>query len=106
MVDFNNQWYQETCLDAGWNPNTFIAQTSIDLARKRAVDMKKYMDAKKAYADLDIHKQFDKQIKRLNEERIEFMLNALLLAEVSAENGKGFDQFVERQYNQRKILLR
>lgn len=105
-VLFNNKWFRETCEAEGWNPDGMFTQSSIVLARERAVDMKLYMDAKKNYPDVKLQKKFDEQIKRLDEERVGYMLNALLFAEVSAENGVNFDRFLERHINQRKHLLR
>lgn len=58
--------------------------------------MKMYMDAKKHYPDEDLQIQFDYHIDRLNNERIASMFNALELAQVMHNFGKGADQFFER----------
>src|SRR5690625_7590426 len=89
MVEFSNKWYRETCTENGLNPDNELSKTAVDLARDRAIDMKKYMDAKENYDDENLHKKFDKEISRLDNERIGHMLDALMYAEIMADLGDG-----------------
>lgn len=102
MVDFSNKWYRETCLENGLDPDNILSQSAIEVAKQYAIDMKMYMDNKKHYENKELLIKLDEQIKRLNNERIEFMLYALTYAEIMGEMGKGFDTFAKRYLDKRK----
>ena len=95
-VDFSYKWYKELCEENNLNPNNVLSMASIEDAKRCAKAMKLYMDAKKHYPDENLQIQFDYHIDKLNNERIASMFNALALAEVMANFGKGADQFFER----------
>jgi len=101
MVEFSNRWYRETCLQNGLNPDNELSKTAVDLARDRAIDMKKYMDAKKNYDDVSLHKKLDREITRLDNERVGHMLDALTYAEIMVGLGDGFNTFV-KQYSDKR----
>lgn len=105
-IEFSNKWYREACAEAGLNPDNVLSKSEVDLARKMAIGAKKYMDAKKNYPDPELQMKFDQEIKRLNEKRIEHMLNALDFAQFIKEADVGFDHFLERQLNRREKLLK
>ena len=102
MVDFNNKWYRETCLEHGFNPDNVLSQSAVEVAKQCAINMKMYMDNKKHYESEELLMKFDEQINRLNNERIEFMLYALTYAEMMDEMGKGFDTFAKRYLDKRE----
>ena len=102
MVDFSNKWYRETCLENGLDPDNVLSQSAIEVAKQYAIDMKMYMDNKKHYESKELLIKLDEQIKRLNNERIEFMLYALTYAEIMKEMGKGFDTFAKRYLDKRE----
>src|SRR5699024_10013848 len=102
MVDFSNKWYRETCLENGLDPDNVLSQSAIEVAKQCAIDMKLYMDNKKHYESKELLIKLDEQIKRLNNERIEFMLYALTYAEIMKEMGKGFDTFAKRYLDKRE----
>ena len=103
MVDFNNKWYRETCLEHGFNPDNVLSQSAIAVAKQCAVDMKMYMDNNKYYEDEEVKARLDEQINRLNNERIEFMLYALTYAEIMNEMGAGADKFIETMINRQEL---
>lgn len=105
MVDFNNKWFRETCEEAGWDPDNALSQSAIGIAKTYAIKMKKNMDAKKNYDDETLQKRFDERINGLNNERINYMLNALTYAEVMAGLG-GFDEFIKGKEKRRQMLLK
>lgn len=105
MVEFSNKWYRETCLQNGLNPDNELSKTAVALARDRAIDMKKYMDAKKNYDDAALHEKFDKEITRLDNERIGHMLDALMYAEVMAGLGESFNIFIKRHFEKKQQLM-
>lgn len=96
-VEFNNEWYRDVCKENGFNPDNPVSITAVDLAKDCAIAMKKYMDAKNNYDDEKLQIKLDKQIQRLNEERIGYMLDALWYAEVVAGLGKGAEKFIRRR---------
>ena len=102
MVDFSNKWYRETCLENGLDPDNVLSQSAVEVAKQCAIDMKLYMDNKKHYESKELLIKLDEQIKRLNNERIEFMLYALTYAEIMKEMGKGFDTFAKRYLDKRE----
>ena len=102
MVDFSNKWYRETCLENGLDPDNVLSQSAVEVAKQCAIDMKLYMDNKKHYESKELLIKLDEQIKRLNNERIEFMLYALTYAEIMDEMGKGFDTFAKRYLDKRE----
>lgn len=102
MVDFSNKWYRETCLENGLDPDNVLSQSAIEVAKQYAIDMKMYMDNKKHYESKELLIKLDEQIKRLNNERIEFMLYALTYAEIMKEMDKGFDTFAKRYLDKRE----
>lgn len=104
-VEYSNKWYRETCIEAGLNPDNVLSDSEVQLARDTAKDIRKYQIAKENYLDPEVQKKLDKQIKRLNEQRIGHMFEALTFAEIVAGVGKGFDKFLEHQINRRKTLL-
>lgn len=105
MVDFNNQWYRETCEQSGLNPDNELSKSSIALAKECAISMKKYMDTQEKYEDEYLYQRLQKEIDRLNNSRIEHMLNALTYAEIMGNLGEGFNQFLIKD-QQRKNHLR
>lgn len=104
-IDFDNKWYRETCRQNGFNPDNELSKSTIDLARDCAISMKKYLDTQKQYEDEQLHQRLQKEIDRLNNQRIEHMLNALFYAEIMAGLGEGFNQFLIKD-QQRKNYLR
>lgn len=102
MVDFSNKWYRKTCLENGLNPDNVLSQSAVEVAKQCVIDMKLYMDNKKHYESKELLIKLDEQIKRLNNERIEFMLYALTYAEIMKEMGKGFDTFAKRYLDKRE----
>ena len=106
MVEFSNKWYRETCVENNLNPDNELSKTAIDLARDRAIAMKKYMDAKKNYDDELLHEKFNKEISRLDNERVGHMLDALFYAETMAGIGGGFDTFIKRHFEKKGRLMR
>lgn len=106
MVDFNNKWFRETCEQNGWNPDNIASQSAVDVARKRSKEMKMYMDAQKDYTNENLKVKIQEQIDRLNNERIEFMLNALFYAEVMDGLGEGFNQFLIKDQKRKEYLRR
>ena len=103
MVDFNNQWYRETCIENGLNPDNVLSQSAIAVAKQCAIDMKMYMDNKEHYEDEEVKARLDEQINRLNNERIEFMLYALTYAEIMSAMGVGADKFIETMINRQEL---
>lgn len=95
-IEFSNQWYRETCKENGFDPDNILSQSAIEVAKDRAISMKMYMDTQEKYEDEQLHSKLQKEIERLNDERIEFMLNALIYAEVMAKSGKGYNEFLKR----------
>lgn len=106
MVDFSNQWYRETCLENGFNPDNVLSQSAVEVAKKRAIDMKMYMDNKEHYEDEEVRARLDEQINRLNNERIEFMLYALTCAEIMNGMGAGADKFIETMIKRQELARR
>src|SRR5699024_12573352 len=94
--DFSNKWYQETCLENGRVPDNVLSQSAVEVAKQCAIDIKLYMDNKKHYESKELLIKLYEQIKRLNNEQIEFMLYTITYAEIMEEMGKGFDTFVIR----------
>lgn len=105
MVDFSNKWYRDTCSENGFNPDNELSKSAITLARDCAISMKKYMDTQEQYDNEHLCQELQKEIDRLNNERIEHMLNALLYAEIMVGLGEGFNQFLIKD-QQRKNYLR
>ena len=103
MVDFNNQWYRETCIENGLNPDNVLSQSAIAVAKQCAIDMKMYMDNKEHYEDEEVKARLDEQINRLNNERIEFMLYALTYAEIMSEMGVEADKFIETMIKRQEL---
>ena len=103
MVDFNNQWYRENCIENGLNPDNVLSQSAIAVAKQCAIDMKMYMDNKEHYEDEEVKARLDEQINRLNNERIEFMLYALTYAEIMSEMGVGADKFIETMIKRQEL---
>ena len=106
MVDFSNKWYRETCLENGFNPDNVLSQSAVEVAKKRAIDMKMYMDNKEHYEDEELVSKLDEQINRLKNERIEFMLYALTYAEIMTGTGAGADKFIETMINRQELARR
>lgn len=106
MVEFSNKWYRETCLENGLNPDNVLSQSAIAVAKKRAIDMKMYMDNKEHYEDEEVKARLDEQINRLNNERIGFMLNALTYAEIMNGLGAGADKFIETMIKRQELARR
>lgn len=100
-VDFSYKWYKEICQENGFNPNNALSTPSILDAKRCAKAMKLYMDAKKHYPDEKLQQEFDYQIAKWDNERVASMFNALSLAEVMHDFGKGADQFFDRLLNRR-----
>ena len=105
MVEFSNKWYRETCLKNGLNPDNELSKTAVDLARDRAIDMKKYMDTKKNYDDVLLHKKLDREITRLDNERVGHMLDALTYAEIMVGLGDSFNTFAKQHLEKKKRLM-
>lgn len=97
LVEFSYQWYQDSCKEEGYDATNVLSAVSIETARSCAVKMKKYMDSKANYAGESEHKKLDKEISKLNNERIGHMLDALQFAKLMAENGQGFNVFLKNQ---------
>lgn len=97
LVEFSYQWYTDSCKSEGYDPDNVLSAVLIDLARECAVKMKKYMDAKKNYTSEVEQQKIDKEITKLNNERIGHMLDALQFAKMVAENGQGFNSFLKSQ---------
>lgn len=106
MVDFNNEWYRETCIENGLDPDNVLSQSAIEVARARAMEMKKYMDTKGKYKDKKLHEKIDFEINRLNNERIEFMLYALTYAEIIKEMGYGANEFIKSVIKRQEFARR
>ena len=106
MVDFSNKWYRETCLENGFNPDNVLSQSAVEVAKQCAIDMKMYMDNKKHYESKELLIKLDEQIKRLNNERIEFMLYALTYAEIMNGMGAGADKFIETMIKRQELARR
>lgn len=102
MVVFNYEWYKDTCKEEGLNSKNVVSLVPIGLARDCSIKMKKYMDAKKSYSDKEVKMKFDREIDRLNNKRIGYMLDALQFAELVEENGRGFNEFLIKQTNMRR----
>lgn len=97
-VDFSNQWFRETCIESGLDPDNALSQSTIDLAKDCAIKMKYYMGAKERYTNNNATSAIDIEISKWNERRIGHMLNALFYAEVM--NGlPGFDEFIKKRMN-------
>lgn len=92
----SNADYRELCIGQGWNPDNPLSKQSVGLARDCAIKVKRFMDAKKIYENFGVDDQLDMQIDRWNNNRIEFMLNALAHAEQIHHLGEGADKFFER----------
>lgn len=105
MVDFSNKWYRDTCSENGFNPDNELSKSAITLAKECAIHMKKYMDTQEQYENEHLYLKLQKEIDRLNNSRIEHMLNALFYAEVMAGLSEGFNQFLIKD-QQRKNYLR
>ena len=105
MVAFNNEWYRGVCLQDGLNPDNELSKTAIDLARDRAIDMKKYMDAKGNYEGAKLQEKLDREIERLDNERVGHMLDALFYAETMAGIGDSFDTFIKRHLEKKGRLM-
>ena len=103
MVEFSNKWYRETCIENGLNPDNVLSQSAIAVAKKCAIDMKMYMDNKVHYEDEEVRASLDEQINRLNNERIGFMLNALIYAEIMNGMGVGADKFIETMIKRQEL---
>ena len=102
-IDFDNKWFRETCSSGGLDPDNELSKSAVDLARDKAIEMKKYMDAQKKYDDT-LHTEFQKNIDRLNNERIGHMLDALTYAEIVDGLGGGFNEFAKRIIDRRKHI--
>ena len=97
-IDFSNKWFREFCAENGLNPDNELSQSAVQLARDRAVDMKKNMDALRNYEHLDnddLNSELQERINKLNNERIGHMLDAVAYAEVMNSLGDGFNEFVK-----------
>lgn len=105
-IDFNNQWFRDTCKQNGFDADNELSKSAVALAYECARDMKKYIDAREHYTDEDLKYKLDKQINRLNDERIGYMLNALMYAEIAYELGSGFNQFLSKEIKRKEILRR
>ena len=105
MVAFNNEWYRETCIENNLNPDNELSKTAIDLARDRAIDMKMYMDAKDNYEGAKLQEKLDREIERLDNERVGHMLDALFYAETMAGIGDSFDTFIKRHFEKKGRLM-
>ena len=109
MVQFNNKWYRQMCLDNGFNADNELSVTAVNMAREKAIRMKRFMDAKKLYKehgdDLIVLK-LDAEIERLDNERVEYMLDALFYAEVMSGLGDNYNQFVKQYLSKRQALTR
>lgn len=100
QIDFSNKWFRESCAENGLNPDNELSQSAVQLARDRAVDMKKNMDALRNYEHLDnddLNSELQERINKLNNERIGHMLDAVAYAEVMNSLGDGFNEFVKKQ---------
>lgn len=106
MVDFNNKWYRETCIENGLDPDNVLSQSAIEVAKSRAADMKKYMDSKKQHKDERLHEKIVFEVNRLNNERIEFMLDALTYAEIIKEMGCGANEFIKSLIKRQEFTRR
>lgn len=105
-IDFNNKWYRETCKENGLDPDNELSKSAVAIAYEYSKKMKKYIDAKAAYEGEELQQKLDEQIDRLNNERINYMLNALYYAEVMGGLGNDFNEFVKRQMKQKEMLVR
>lgn len=103
-IDFDNKWFRETCSSGGLDPDNELSKSAVDLARDKAIEMKKYMDAKEQYQDEEILRKLDENINRLNNERIGHMLDAVAYAEVMGGLGDGFNEFAKRIIDRRKYI--
>lgn len=99
-IIYNYKWYKETCEENGFDPKNLFSKTAIDLARKSSVGMKLFMDAKKNYPDKELQAKFDFEIKKLDEQRVGYMLDALHYAEFVKKQGKGYDVFLSKQLDE------
>lgn len=104
-VDFSYAWYRQTCEENGFDPDNILSQSAIEVAKSIAIDMKRYMDENQGH-NKELQEELDRQIKRLDNERIEFMLNALTYAEIMAKVGDGFNKFLIRQTQRNEHLKR
>lgn len=104
-IDFDNQWYRAICKENGLDPDNELSKSAISLAKECAISMKKYMDTQDKYEDEHLYQKLQKEIHRLNNERIEHMLNALFYAEVMAGLGE-FNQFLIRDQQRKEHLRR
>lgn len=96
VVEFSNKWFRETCQKEGLDPDNELSKVPVGLARECANAMKKYMDAQKNY-NQSIQVKLQLEIDKLNNERIGYMLDALIFAEIVAGQGKGFNNFLKKQ---------
>ncbi len=107
-VDFNNKWFRDTCEEYGLDPDNELSKSAIALAYQCALKIKLYLDALNVYEylnDEELNQKIIRQIDRLNNERIEHMLNALFYAEVVAGLGKDYNKFLRRQLIRKEHLL-
>ena len=105
MVEFSNKWYRETCIENNLNPDNELSKTAIDLARDRAIDMKMYMDTKNNYEGAKLQKKLDREIERLDNERVGHMLDALFYAEIISGLGNGYNTFIKRYFEKRQQVM-
>lgn len=95
-IEFSNEWYRATCKENGFDPDNILSQSSVAIAKKCAVSMQKYMRTQRKHKDDELHSKLQKEIDRLNNERIEHMLNALEYAQLMAGEGQGYNEFIKK----------
>lgn len=95
-IDFSNKWYRETCKENGLDPDNELSKSAVAIAYEYSKKMKKYIDAKAVYESEELQQKLDEQIDRLNNERINYMLEALYYAEVMAGLGGDFNEFAKQ----------
>jgi hypothetical protein len=101
-VYFSNEDYKKTCEEEGFQYDNLLSQSAVEVAYECSRKMKYFMDAKKGCNDPVAIKKIDKEIKKWDERRLEFMLNALFYAEIMNGLGEGADEFYRKIFNERK----
>ena len=105
-IDYSNKWYREMCREHGLNADNVLSQSTVESAKHIAIQMKKFMDAKRNYPnDEELHEKLDKQIKKLNDSRMELMIAALEQADIMNKMGNSADKFF-RRYVKRQEMAR
>jgi len=97
-VQFSYQWFLQVCKEEGLNPNAIWVEEPIQVAKEYSKSMKRYMDWKKEAPEK--HREaYESEIRRLDEQRIRYMFEALEMERLNDNLPDAAEKYVRKEVN-------